>query len=267
MSYVLSGRLRARCSRDVVEPVGNETVLLYWVAEGERASAYEIRSHEEARSREYLLLAQGRTDADGSFRIDLAEDTLLGHRGSTREYAGGPLTVEVYYRGAGSETEPVQFSLGKIQPQWHASSEGQTARLDHEIPAESWSRVRAALDLWTVAGFVRVAGGGAAAGYRVSAYDADAVRDDFLGAAESEADGSFRIDYPGSRFRPAPVAGVDVERGGPELYFRVEAPDGSVAYEEASSRGSEPDRANASNWFTVDISIDQQEVRAPLPAS
>jgi hypothetical protein len=254
MSYVLSGRLRARCSADVVEPIANQSVMIYWVPEGERSN-FTVRTHDEARAREYLLLAQGRTDAEGAFEIEIGRDTLLGHRGSTRVYAGGPLQIEVYHRGTGGETEPAQFTIGQIQPVWTASGNQQTAHFDEVVSAEQWAQVKAALDEWTIVGRVRQPDGTPAPGYQVFAYDADPVHDDFLGSTQTSADGTFRIDYRGSAFRPTPIAGVDFERGGPELYFHVQDASGSVVYEEPSSRGAQSDRARAPNWFHVELKV------------
>jgi hypothetical protein len=267
MSYVLSGRIQARCSADTIEPVSQETVQLYWIPEGE-PSTFTVRSHEETRAREYLLLAQGRTDAEGRFRIVVDGGTIHSHRGSARRYAGEPLGLEVYYRGEGSREEPAQFSMGHIQPRWDGDLEERVAEVEHEIAPEQWSLVRAAVDLWTITGTLRRSDGSPAAAHRVSAFDADVLRDDFLGSAESGPDGRFRIDYPGARFRPAPIGGIDLERGGPEIYFHVEAPDGSRVYEEPSDRGKQSDRRNAPNWFTTELTIEAAaapEVPEPAP--
>jgi hypothetical protein len=270
MSYVLSGRLRIQCSADVVEPVANQTVLIYWAPEGERGD-FIVRTHEEARAREYLLLAQGRTDAQGDFEIEIGRDTLFGHRGSTRQYAGGPIQIEVYHRGMGGDTDPAQFSLGQIQPEWSSEGDRQTARFNTVVPEDRWSKVKAALDEWTIVGQVRRPDGSPAAGYHVFAYDADPVHDDFLGSTQTNADGTFRLDYRGSAFRPTPIAGLDVERGGPELYFHVQDAGGSVVYEEPSSRGAQPDRARSPNWFHVELKVQGSGSSAspsiPIPAT
>jgi hypothetical protein len=255
MSYVLNGRLQARCSERVVEPIANETVFLYWAPEGE-ASGFTVRSLEDARGREYLLLAQGRTDAHGNFRIEVTPDTLLGHRGSRREYSGGPVEVEVLYRGRGSEREPVQFSLGTVAPPWQESGGDRSARLEREISAQEIAAVRSELDIWTVHGTLRLSDGSSTSGYAVFAFDADVAQDDFLGSAPVAEDGTFRIDYPGSRFRPEPRGGIDFERGGPELYFKVRAPNGQTIFEEPRSRGNQPDRRRSPNWATADLSVD-----------
>lgn len=258
MSYVLTGRLRARMDENTVEPVANQTVLLYWVPSGEDGS-FTIRSHDEARAREYLLLAQGRTDARGEFRIDMGEDTLMARKGSRRTYAGEPLSLEIYCRGTDGttnfETEEVQFSLGHLQPSWENHGDHFHGTLEHELTADQWRRVREAQDSWTIAGrVVRDSDQSPLPGMRVFAYDVDTVQDDFLGSAITGEDGSFRIDYPGSAFRQTSV-GVGYERGGPEIYFRVETADGKVVYTEPRSRGNDPDRANSPNWFSTELRV------------
>lgn len=268
MSYILSGRLQARCSAEFSEPVANETVLLYWVPEREPGT-FSLRAHQEIRDREYLLLAQGRTDDEGRFRIVLDGSTIHSHRGSRREYAGEPLALEVCYRGGDPRADATQFHVGHLRPDWKVSSGDHVASTEHVIQPDQWSRVRAALDLWTIAGTVRLSDGSPAADHKVLAYDADALHDDFLGSAESAADGTFRIDYKGSTFRPRPVAGIDAERGGPEVYFKVQAPDGSVVYSEPSSRGKQSDRRNSPNWVTEEIALDpadQQQLSILNPA-
>lgn len=264
MSHVLAGRLRARCGAGFEEPIANETVLLYWRAEGD-PDGFTLRTHEQAREREYLLLAQGRTDSDGNFRIDIGGDTLLGHRGSRRLYEGGLLGLEVFCRGSGS-AEGVQFRVGTVQPDWQGGGDAYFARLDRDLDESAWAQVRRALDLWTIVGRVMLRTGSPAAGYTVFAHDCDALRDDFLGSALVAADGSFRIDYPGSAFHPGRIARIDLERGGPEVYFHVQAQDGTVIYEEASSRGICRDRANSPNWVDVELTIDKlPELAGPRP--
>jgi hypothetical protein len=265
MSYILNGRLQAHCTSDFVEPLAHETVRLYWIPEGEE-SAFAIRSFEEARSREYLLMAQGRTDGEGRFRIEIDGDTILSHRRSARRYSGEPLSLEVYYRGDGATGEPVQFVTGHVQPRWEPAGVGNSAEVEQVITAAQFSAIRTQMDAWTIRGTVTMRDGLPAAGYRVSAFDADPLHDDFLGAAVTDARGIFRIDYAGSSFRPTPIAGIDLERGGPEIYFSVEDPDGAEVYREPSSRGQQSDRARSPNWFVATITVEPQEDRAvPLP--
>jgi hypothetical protein len=263
MSHVIAGRLQARCAPDVVVPVADQTVLLYWVPRGEEIR-FALRTHEEARGREYLLLIQGRTDAQGRFRLDFRDPTLLGQRGSLRNYDGEDVVLEIVLRGTTPSREAVQAVLGRVSPVWRQAGDLAIANLEIEVPEREWNRVRDALDEWTVAGTVRTTEGAPAAGYRVTVHDCDALHDDVIGSALVSDDGTFRIDYRSADFRPGTVAGIDPERGGPDLYFQVQAPDGTVASEEPSSRGMQRDRANAATWFSVDLTVPHMP-SAPVP--
>jgi hypothetical protein len=257
MSYIFSGTLRAQSCGGEVHPLDNATLKLYRQGREGGVDDFAVRGHEELRDRDYLLFCQGRTDDNGEFRIDLGEKSVFGHRGSTHPYAGEAFTLEAIVRRLdggelGHDPEPVQISLGTITLDWQQQGDDHTAQWDHTIPESEWSRVREALDAWSILGRVVRAGTGEGIdGLRVFAYDADFVKDDFLGTAETDSGGRFRINYSGSDFREP--AG---ERGGPELYFRVETADGQVVLKEAKSRGNQPDRADASNCFQVELAVD-----------
>jgi len=259
MSYVFSGRLRTHaCGGDVI-PVANATLMIYRKVD-EEPTGFAVREHEQIRDREYALICQGRTDESGEFRIDFSKKTVYGYRGTTHQYAGEPVVIDVYVRSwdgapADHDREPVQFTVGEVVPAWAGEGAAHTTTWEHAISESDWAKVREALDTWTVVGRVVSADKQPRQGYKVSAYDADLVKDDFLGHATTDADGRFRIDYPGSAFRQTPVRGAEFERGGPELYFHVESPDGGMALKEEKSRGNKPDRADASNCFTVELVV------------
>jgi 5-hydroxyisourate hydrolase-like protein (transthyretin family) len=261
MSYVFSGRLRTHTCDGSVVPVANATVMLYRPGD-EAESGFALREHESVRDRSYAMFCQGRTNEQGEFRMNFTEKTIYGYRGSTHAYAGEPFVLDVYVRSAdGSkldhDPEPVQFTVGVVTPEWQDDGDGKSARWEHEISEAAWAQVREALDAWSIVGrVVRGDNKQPAAGLNVLAYDADLIKDDFLGSATTDADGRFRIDYPGSAFRQTPVRGAEFERGGPELYFRVETADGQLVLKEDKSRGNKPDRANATNCFSVELTVE-----------
>jgi hypothetical protein len=261
MSYTLSGRLRAQTCGGEVVPLGNATLKVY--RQGDTPdTGFAIRQHEEIRDRDYLLICQGRTNEDGEFRLDFREKTIYGHRGSTHAFGGEPFVLEVIARSADGapldhDPEPVQFSLGEITAAWEGSEDDRSARWEHEISETEWTRVRQALDAWTIIGrVVRAGSKEPLQGLRVFAYDADLMQDDFLGSTDTDAEGRFRIDYPGMAFRQTAVPGAGYERGGPEIYFRVETAGGQVVLKEEKARGNKPDRADASNCFQVELEVD-----------
>jgi hypothetical protein len=261
MSYIFTGKLQARTCGGSVVPVANATLMVYRKIDGEDAG-FSVREPEEVRGREYTLISQGRTDANGEFRINFGEKTIYGHRGTMHRYAGEPFMLDVLVRAADGnlpdhDPEPVQFTVGTVTPSWEG--EEHTARWEHEISEAEWLQVRSALDVWRIHGrVIRADTKAPAEGVTVFAYDADLVQDDFLGSATTDRQGRFVIDYPGSAFRQTAIRGADFERGGPELYFRVESADGTVLLKEEKSRGNKPDRADASNCFSTELTVDLQ---------
>jgi hypothetical protein len=256
MSYLLEGRIVGRATPHHAEPLAGATVKLYRHGSDD-AEGFSIRDDEEARGGEGALLGQTRVEPDGSFRIDLAERSVFG-RGAVEGYAGGPLRVDVFCRalsGAPETGNAVQFTAATLRPQWSEGGETKSASWSHEIPTEEWERVREKLDLWMVAGRVVDAGGVPLDGVRVHVYDADVMDDDLLGTAETDADGRFRVDYAGSAFRDTPI-GVGYEQGGrPDIYFRVETPDGTVLLDEGKRRADDADRKDVSPCFHAELTV------------
>jgi hypothetical protein len=258
MSYLFSGRLRVYTCGGSLAPLTDATVKLYRRAD-DHPSDFAVHSEETVSARDYALVAQGRTDREGEFRIDIREKSVFGHRGSTHPYDGEPFVVDVVTRGAygiprGDDVDAVQFTVAAVSPEWGGSPGNHVFRWERDVPEAEWRAVRQALDFWTIVG--RVVGARAGGGLNVMAFDADLLQDDLLGTATTDAEGRFRIDYPGSAFRQTPVPGVSFERGGPEIYFRIEAEGGAVVYAEPKSRGNKQDRADAPNCFVVEIDID-----------
>jgi hypothetical protein len=120
-----------------------------------------------------------------------------------------------------------------------------------------WGQVKSALDSWTILG--RVTSRAARiplAGLRVHAFDADLLQDDPLGSATTDEEGSFRIDFPSRVFRQTPGPGADFETGGPDVYFRIERPDGTLLIAEQRSRASAPDRRDAGVILQTELVVD-----------
>jgi hypothetical protein len=256
MSYLFSGRVRVPTCGGPLAPLADATIKLYRLAP-EDSREFAVHTAEDVSARDYALFAQGRTDQDGEFRIDILEKSVYGYRGSTHPYAGEPFVVDLVSRGSygipgDASAESVQYTVAAINPEWGGSGESRMLRWEHDISEEQWTSVRSTLDVWTIVG--RVAGVGA--GFKVSAYDADLIRDDHIGSATTDAEGRFRIDYHGSAFRKTLVPGAEYEAGGPEVYFHVEDASGAAVYQEPKSRGTEPDRADSPNCLVVELSVD-----------
>jgi hypothetical protein len=257
MSYLLEGRIAGRATPHVLEPLAGATIKLYRHGSHEPLG-FALRDEEESRGGEGALLGQTRVEPDGSFRIDLAERSVFG-RGAVEGYDGGALRLDVYCRalpGAPETENAVQFTVASVQPRWSEGTGAKSASWSHEIPTAEWSQVREGLDLWMVAGRVVDSGGEPLDGVRVSVFDADVVDDDLLGTADTDRDGHFRVDYAGSAFRDTPV-GVDFEQGGrPDIYFRVETPDGTVLLDEGKRRADDADRKDVGPCVHFELSVD-----------
>ncbi len=62
-------------------------------------------------------------------------------------------------------------------------------------------------------------------GVRVRVYDKDVVLDDHLGEALTDERGRFRVDFPQRAYQGA----MSLAEGRPDIYVRLEAPDGRKA--------------------------------------
>lgn len=269
MSYVLTGKLQGLVTPERAEPLADATVRLYRTR-GYRPIGrpldieprFAALTPGEVKAKEYLWTAQARTNQHGEFTVDLSEPSLIGHVGSAHPYAGEPLEVDVYCRSAPGQprdaaVEEIQFTVGIVCPRWRPMEGGQRAEWEWVLSQGFWSRVKSALDSWTILG--RVTSRAAQiplSGLRVYAFDADLVQDDPLGTATTNEQGRFRIDFSGRVFRQTPGPGVDFEVRGPDVYFRVQRPDGTVLDAEQRSRASAPDRRDVGVIFDAELVVD-----------
>lgn len=89
------------------------------------------------------------------------------------------------------------------------------------------------------------------AGFHVRAFDKDAVRDDFLGDATTDADGRFAIHFTDAQFK-------DVFESRPDIYLCIFAP----GVDEPVHDTSYAIRENASHEEYFEIAVDTE---APRP--
>ena len=202
------------------------------------------------------LVLRGRTEADGSFC--LVEDRYRGGLLDLYAVVAGVPLVAGDRRQEVALREPQILYLGTYEP-----SDG---RLDLLIPQSLWCRLKRLADVWTIAGKVTACADRTVAlgGVQVTAFDVDWLQDDDLGTATTASDGTFRIDYPGERYRKGTV--IDVELfGGPDVYFLIKDADGNVLLQEPPSKGRTPGRADSGPCLCVDLCADLP-VHQPPPS-
>lgn len=260
MSYHFKGRLSGHICPECPEWLSGVQVLLYRVARTEVTAlavaspkdSFAILSEQEVAAKAGRLIAEARTDEKGDFSFELDE---------RQKYSGEPFEIDLRcgtVRGAGPGAKPLQLTLTTLQPQWRQTEAGWIAAWEYGIPHRHWCAVRARFDAWTICGRVTVCdGAGPVMGVRVLAFDADWIQDDPLGSGMTDASGEFRIDYTGSSFRRTPFSpAINLEwSGGPDLYFRIEAADGTPLLIEPRTLARTPARENIGHCHCVKLCI------------
>lgn len=269
MSYIFKGRLCGYICPECPEALSAVTVRLYratqknvtTLAVAHPKETFAILSDEDVTAKAERLIAEVKTDAQGNFAFELSK---------AQNYGGEAFEVDVYcgtvpHRPPGPR--PLQFSITTLQPQWRQTERGMIAAWEYCIPQRYWCAVRARFDAWTICGRVTVCDTQQAVlGVRVFAFDTDWIQDDPLGSAITDASGRFRIDYTSADFRRTPFSPtINLEwTGGPDIYFRIEAADGTPLLVEASAEGRTPGRENAGHCFCVELCL-KEPPRQNLP--
>lgn len=264
--YLFKGRLIGKICPECQEALAGARVRLYRVA-SEQATAqavaaakdtFAILSAQQVEAKASRLLAEAVCDAQGSFAI------LLDER---QKYAGEAFEIDALCEsvpGAAPGAAAVQFTITVLQPQWRQGEQGWIAAWEYALPHRQWCAVRGKFDAWTICGQVSVCDSTQPVmGVRVFAFDADWIQDDPLGSGVTDAAGHFRIDYSGSSFRRTPFSPtINIEwSGGPDVYFRIEAPDGTPLLIEDRALARTPARENIGHCHCVKLCI--KEVPQP----
>jgi hypothetical protein len=266
MSHRFHGNLCGYLCDDCHEPLVKVRVRLYAPLEDDRlqdrvAAAPKdtaaVLTPEQVAEKERRLLAEGNTDAEGNFSIEL---------GDQKRYGGGPLEVDVvvsHIHGQKRESKqrPVQAHLTTLQPEWGREL---AWRWHYCIPARFWCWLRGLFDAWVICGWVGdCKSGRGAAGLTVRAFDADWLSDDVLGSDVTDAQGHFRIHYSRADFRKtflSPLINLETPllpwNSGPDVYFHVESAGGTLLIDEDRPDGHKPGRANAGPCLCVRLCLD-----------
>ncbi|HUK88815.1 MAG TPA: carboxypeptidase regulatory-like domain-containing protein, partial [Blastocatellia bacterium] len=265
MSYIFKGRLCGFICDECPEPLSDVTVRLYRnrkdqdvtaLAVANATDTFAILNDDQVKAKASSLIAETKTDANGNFAFELSD----------RSYHGEAFEVDVYCatvpnRKPGRKTpSPVQFSITTVQPRWRQTDGGFVGAWEYCIPVRYWCAIRRRFGAWTICGRVTVCGTrDPIAGVKVIAFDTDWIQDDQIGSATTDGSGKFRIDYLTEDFEKTPLSPlINFELiGGPDLYFRIETPGGTVLMAEPRTEGRTPGRQNVGNCFCVELCIDE----------
>mgnify|MGYP001097118702 CR=1 FL=1 len=92
---------------------------------------------------------------------------------------------------------------------------------------------------------------------RVTAFDADWIQDDELGSTLTDAEGKFRINYARADFTRTPLSPIiNLEEGGPDLYFKLTTESGIPLLTEPKTQGMQPGRKNAGHCFFIEFTVE-----------
>lgn len=271
MNYTFKGRICGFICPECPEPLSDVKVRLYRLRKDQNVTSlavaqakdtFAILSDNQIVDKSSSLIAEATTDADGSFAFELDD---------SQKYAGEAFEVDVYcgtvpHRKPGPKpVPPIQFSITTVQPLWKQLKDTSVAAWEYCIPSRYWCAVRARFGAWTICGRVTICDTKTPVmGVRVYAFDVDWIQDDPLGNATTGANGKFRIDYATSDFQKTPLSPfINIEWiGGPDVYFKIQAPDGTPLLVEPSSKGRTPSRENIGNCFCVELCLKEAPTTA-----
>lgn len=264
MNYTFRGRLWGYICSECLDPLSNIKVRLYRTHKEQNVTSlavalpkdtFAILSTEQEKNLNSLLIAEADTDADGNFTFELGEKQK--YNGEAFEIVVCCTTVP-HQEPLTNLPSPVLFTITTLQPLWRETEKGMVAVWEYGIPNRYWCAVLARCNTWVICGKVTVCGTDTPIkGIRVKAFDADWIQDDPLGSALTDILGRFHIFYHTSDFQKTPLSpAINFEWvGGPDVYFRIESPDGTPLLIEPSSKGRTPGRENIGNCFCVQLCI------------
>lgn len=263
MSHILRGRLCGYICEECSEPLVAVTVKLYRLRDDQDATVLAVASPKETfgvveedarKEKDKFLLAQGTTDDQGRFAIELPE-----------KHGGGPIEIDVAMEEPpheeGFDRGALQFTITTLQPRWRQVGDDLVAFWDYCLPWRYWCWVLGWWGLRVICGRVTVCKTQApVGGVKVSAFDADWIEDDPLGDDITDASGSFRIYYSTADYERTPLSPwINWEWvHGPDVYFRIVEPvTNAPLLVEPRSRARQPDRENVAHCFCVELCLEE----------
>ncbi len=272
MRYQFKGNLRGFYCGDCFDFLYKANVKIYAVdrtanitalAVAREKETFHQRSDEELKSLSKRMIGEGVTDENGNFSVDLTEKNYDGGAFDI-DFECGTVPIQVRKK-IPAPPAPFQFHITTFQPQWKQPAEETRDQLmaywEYAIPFKFWCWLLRLFKVYVICGKVNdCKNKQPVAGVKVFAYDVDLIQDDSLGFGITNSNGDFRIYYTEADFSKTIFSWLNVEwPAGPDLYFRIEAADGTVLLAENRQRGHDRDRANASNCFCINFCVECPE--------
>lgn len=269
MTYLFCGQLSGQIAPGFSEPLAGATLRLYkyrgtkyvsGLSVADPGATLTMLSPDARQAKKASFITETTADGEGRFIFTLDEQS---------DYDGGPCELDLLLTNAPHQVDqapkrPVQIPLTTLRLKVQNRDETLVA-WEYCLPAAFWREVRAAFDAWVICG--RVLAQDAAqpmCNVRITAFDADWLQDDRLGSAVTDAAGKFRIDYTRADFTRTPLSPLfNRENGGPDLYFKLETPEGAPLLIEPKSQGFAAGRANANHCFFIEFNVEQAPVMSP----
>nr|WKN39615.1 transthyretin-like family protein [Tunicatimonas sp. TK19036] len=281
MNYIIRGHLCAYLCDDCREDVSQAIIRLYRLdsqnPDNVRVAAdpketLQVLSEKAVEAKEKRLLAEATADAQGNFEFRLNGDRL--------NYNGEAVEVDVLVKAVPNQKkqkkkhDPVQFTITVWQPKWRESGNDLIASWEYCLPARFWCGIRSLFDAWVICGRIIDCKNNQTpvANVKVTAFDADWLKDDVLGAAITDASGHFRIDYTSIDFKQtflSPVINVETPfppfNSGPDVYFKVETTGtpSTIFLAEGRKDGRVAGRENIGPCFCIDLCVDPNLLPPP----
>jgi len=274
MKHQFRGNLKAYYCGDCSDRLYHAKVKLYQadpraevtvLAVASEKDTFHQRSEEELKALDKRLIAEAETDDQGNFSFVFdAEKT--GYKGGPLEidFACDTLPLDIKQRETlkPKAEGPLQFHITTLQPAWKGGIREQqdlaTAYWEYAIPHRFWCNILRLFGLHVICGHVHdCKGKQPVGGVKVLAFDVDLIQDDPLGYGITANDGHFKIYYTVADYSHTIFSWLNVEwPAGPDVYFRIEAADGTLLLNENRQRGHDRDRSNLSNCFCIDFCVE-----------
>jgi len=250
MRYIVKGNFYASLCRDFTEAISNTRIRVYQVESASNvvdASKSDIGyphilTAKEIADKEHNLIGKGNTDSDGNYEIELSDN-----------YQEESITIDIKITAAPGQKvtkkKPLQLTVQKLSPVWRDENNRFEYCYNYRFSFEFWNGIRTHFDAWVICGYLESSPkeNVPIISATVSAFDADWIKDDFLGQSLTNSRGYFRIDFCDSDFKQtflSPAINIETPISTiptPGVYFKAVTADGTILYEEdrAESRSEE----------------------------